>query len=193
MIQNNPTNVSAAFEMLLEEVEAEIEFFNEVGKAAIEKRDYERVSEAITHATNITSFREKIATLESEWEELSAAFKVEPEEEEQVGSERRNLGRLRRGIRTPDKAFREPILAALVELGGSGSVGDVLDLVERRMKKVLKKVDFQPLASDPNNLRWRNAAQWCRNNLVKASLMKSDSPRGVWEITEEGRAHLEKR
>jgi len=39
MIQNNPTNVSAAFEMLLEEVEAEIEFFNEIGKKAFEERN----------------------------------------------------------------------------------------------------------------------------------------------------------
>lgn len=31
MIKNNPTNVEAAFEILLEEVEAEIDFVNAVG------------------------------------------------------------------------------------------------------------------------------------------------------------------
>jgi hypothetical protein len=31
MIENNPTNVQAAFEMLLEEIEAEIDFINGVG------------------------------------------------------------------------------------------------------------------------------------------------------------------
>jgi len=31
MIENNPTNVSSAFEMLLEEIEAEIDFVNNVG------------------------------------------------------------------------------------------------------------------------------------------------------------------
>jgi hypothetical protein len=31
MIENNPSNVSSAFEMLLEEVEAEIDFVNGVG------------------------------------------------------------------------------------------------------------------------------------------------------------------
>ena len=33
MIQNNPTNLVAAFEMLLEEIEAEIEFTNKVALA----------------------------------------------------------------------------------------------------------------------------------------------------------------
>ena len=34
MIENNPSNVSSAFEMLLEEVEAEIDFVNGVGSKA---------------------------------------------------------------------------------------------------------------------------------------------------------------
>ena len=37
MIENNPTNVSWAFEMLLEEVEAEIDFVNGVGLKAFSK------------------------------------------------------------------------------------------------------------------------------------------------------------
>ena len=36
MIENNPSNVSSAFEMLLEEVEAEIDFVNNVGSKAFE-------------------------------------------------------------------------------------------------------------------------------------------------------------
>jgi len=34
MIENNPTNVSAAFEILLEEVETEIDFIDRVGANA---------------------------------------------------------------------------------------------------------------------------------------------------------------
>jgi len=46
MIENNPTNVQAAFEMLLEEIEADIDFVNGVGSKAFEKRDYDRAREA---------------------------------------------------------------------------------------------------------------------------------------------------
>jgi len=51
-------------------------------------------------------------------------------------------------------------------------------------------VDYQPLASSPDNLRWRNAAQWARNSMVQEGLLKADSPRGVWEITDRGREML---
>ena len=43
MIENDPGNVSSAFEMLLEEIEAEIEFVNGVGAKAFEERDYAKV------------------------------------------------------------------------------------------------------------------------------------------------------
>lgn len=46
MIENDPTNVVAAFEILLEEIETEIEFVNRVGAKAFEARDYERAREA---------------------------------------------------------------------------------------------------------------------------------------------------
>lgn len=72
----------------------------------------------------------------------------------------------------------------LVESGGSSKAAEVLERVGKVMKPRLKPVDFQPLASGPENPRWRNAAQWARNSMVKDGLLKPDSPRGVWEITE---------
>ncbi|MGB7069206.1 MAG: winged helix-turn-helix domain-containing protein [Pyrinomonadaceae bacterium] len=65
-------------------------------------------------------------------------------------------------------------------------MSEVLDKVQVKLGGVLKDVDFEPLASDTNILRWRNAAQWARNTLVKERLLKNDSPRGTWEITEAG-------
>ena len=79
-------------------------------------------------------------------------------------AERRNLGKLRKGLRTPTEAYYGPILRTLDEMGGSGKVAEVLDRVGELMKPVLKDVDYEPLASNPDNLRWRNAAQWARNS-----------------------------
>ena len=50
MIENNPTNVIAAFEILLEEIEAEIDFVNQVGAKSFEKRDYDRARDALENA-----------------------------------------------------------------------------------------------------------------------------------------------
>ena len=89
--------------------------------------------------------------------------------------------KLRRGLRTPQQAYRQPILEALNELGGSGPVDHVLEMVEKKMKPVLNEVDYQKLPSGVD-IRWRNAAMWERFNLVKDGLLKSGSPTGVWEL-----------
>ena len=43
----NPQDVASAFEILLEEVEAEIDFVNTVGSKAFEARNYDRVGRLI--------------------------------------------------------------------------------------------------------------------------------------------------
>ncbi len=189
MIRNNPTNVVAAFEMLLEEIETEIDFTNRVGSRAFEASDYHRAREALEQAAQLTAYRDKLAALRREWERLVPAVDEETEDAETRES-RRNLGRLRRGLRTPEDAYYRPILRVLVRRGGSGQVGEILEDVREEMKGVLRDVDFEPLASDPHNPRWRNAAQWARNSMVNEGLLKSGSPRGVWEITEKGREYL---
>jgi len=39
------------------------------------------------------------------------------------------------------------------------------------------------LRSNPKEVHWRNRAQWYRNTLLREGLLKSDSPRGIWEIS----------
>lgn len=180
--------MSSAFEILLEEVEAEIDFVNGVGSKAFEARDYNRAKEALQQAGVLTAFRDKVAALRTEWDALAAA--AASQEDEETKAERRNLGRLRKGLRTPESQYRVPILRVLSDMGGSGKAADVLERVGEIMKPRLKPVDFEPLASGPDNPRWRNAAQWARNSMVKEGLLKSDSPRGVWEITEAGMQRL---
>jgi len=190
MIENNPSNVLSAFEILLEEVEAEIDFVNGIGSKAFDGRDYDKAKEALERAGVLTGFRDKVACLRKEWKDIAAVG--ESQEDEETRAERRNLGKLRKGMRTPEAAFYKPILQALEEMGGSGKTADVLDRVGLIMKDVLKDVDYHPLASSPDNLRWRNAAQWARNSMVQEGLLKADSPRGVWEISDKGREMLRK-
>lgn len=189
MIENNPSNVSSGLEMLLEEVEAEIDFFTHIGSRAFENRDFRKVDEARTQAEKVTAFRDKVAALRKEWVAISGA---ESEEDEETRAERRNLGRLRKGLRTPEDAYYLPILKALADLGGSAKMQTVLEKVHTAMKPILKDVDHEPLASDPEMPRWRNSAQWARNTMRQESLLKDDSPHGTWEITTAGRERLQK-
>jgi restriction system protein len=186
MVNNNPTNVFAAFEIVLEEIEAEINLINKVGSRSFEERDYDSARDALDRANQITTFRDKVVLLRREWETLAAA-QGDNERDEIIHAERRNLGRLQRGMRTPEAAFYQPILKALIDLDGSSKIGDVLAMLESMMKGVLTAVDYEPLSSDTEMLRWRNTAQWARYSMVKEGLLKSNSPRGIWEITEAGR------
>lgn len=184
MIENIPTSVVAAFEMLLEEIEAEIDFVNRVGAEAFEGRDYNKAKQALERASQVSGFRDKADELRQEWEALFSSD-ADDESSEEL-EERRNLGRLRRGLRTREEAYYQPILQALQERGGTAQMSDVLDHVRKAMKGTLRDVDYDPLASDPEMPRWRNAAQWARNSLVKKGLMKSNSRRGVWEVSAKG-------
>jgi hypothetical protein len=188
MNENNPANVASAFEMLLEEVEAEIDFVNGIGSGAFRARDYEKAKEAVARAERLEEFRDKVAALRKDWEEMSAA--AERVEDEETRATRRSLGRLRKGVRTQEAAYHLPILRTLEEMGGQGKVPVVLERVREVMESILKPVDFEPLASDPENPRWRNAAQWARHGMIHDGLLKADSPRGVWEITDKGRRML---
>ena len=189
MVQNNPTNVFTAFEMVLEEMEIEIGFIDKAGAKAFESRDYENVHEAAERGKKATLLRDRVVELRRDWDLLMAVPQAR-EEEEHVRIERRNAGRLQRGIRTPEAAFRLPILKALLEMGGSARIQDVLNKVEQVVKDTLKQVDYESLPSTPDQARWRNTAQWERNTMVKEGLLKPNSPHGVWEITEEGRKAL---
>lgn len=192
MIETKTTTVLAAFEQLLEEMESEIEFATKDGAAAFARRDFARVDAMKTRAEQLTSVRDKVAALRGEWKRLVPPSVVEdPLDVPAAADERRNLGRLQRGMRTPEEAFRRPILQALVELRGGAKMADVLTRVEQLMRGTLRKVDYEPLASTPDEPRWRNTAQWARNAMVKEALLRSNSPWGVWEIADAGRRFLD--
>jgi hypothetical protein len=66
MAQNDPTNVSVAFEMLLETIEDEIDFQGQLGTQAFQKHDYDTAHKAADYAAQIAVFRDKVATLRKE-------------------------------------------------------------------------------------------------------------------------------
>lgn len=191
MTQNNLTNVDAAFDILLEQLEAEIDLVNRMGARAFECRDYEAARAVLEQVGLFIAFRDRTAALRREWVSLAESHAEEAEgSADQV--QRRDVGRLRRGLRTPEEAYYRPILQVLVELSGRAPMGLILDRVGQVMHNVLRDVDHQPLASDPELPRWRNAAQWARNSMVQEGLLRNDSPRGIWEISEAGQQRLQR-
>lgn len=180
--------INKAFEILLEELDPLVGDLNQAGAKALGSGEYDKASGLMDRAMRLTGLRERAKELEREWHTVVAAAPPRPRKR------RRTMkGQLTRGLRTREPAFRMPILEALVELGGSGQINKVLHLVGAKMRGRLNDHDRQRLPSDPNTIRWRNTAQWSRLVLVKEGLLRADSPRGIWEITPEGRTALQKR
>lgn len=93
--------------------------------------------------------------------------------------------------KTPESEYYIPLLQALVEMGGHGMTAAVVDRVGELMERVLNDYDREMLPGG-TDIRWRNTAQWARNELVHRGLMRQNMPRGIWEISEEGKKFLEK-
>lgn len=189
MAENYKLDVDGAFEMLVEEIEAQVSLLKKTGALAIEKGLYEKAEETIDGAEKTTRFRDKVVALREEWEDIERGLSPSTPHP-MPGPPKKNLSRLPRGLRTGERVFYRPILQALSELGGSARMKSVIDRVGELMKKELKPVDHEPLPSDPETIRWRNTVQWARNSLVKKGLLRGDSPHGTWEITPEGKRHL---
>lgn len=81
-------------------------------------------------------------------------------------------------------AYELPILRALKERGGSARRGEIRAAVLSDVAILLGEFDRQQLpGGEP---RWEARFDKARSNLLKASCLRADSPRGVWELAEAG-------
>ncbi|MEM2905429.1 MAG: winged helix-turn-helix domain-containing protein [Candidatus Bathyarchaeia archaeon] len=111
-----------------------------------------------------------------------------PPKRDIVAGERRRE-RAARGELTPQAEYDLPILEALVEMGGSGSTQQVLEKVYAKLRNRLTRKDLEMTRGTV--VRWKNRAAWERFHLIRRGYLKRGSPRGIWEITDEGRKFYE--
>jgi hypothetical protein len=106
---------------------------------------------------------------------------------------RRSLGasrkRARPGSILPDEEYERPILQILHEKGGRAPTSEVIDALGQCLNGRLTQTDKETLSS--GQVRWRNRAQFVRLRLVERGDMAKGSPRGVWEITDQGARRVE--
>jgi integrase len=81
-------------------------------------------------------------------------------------------------------AYELPILRALRERGASARRREVRAAVFSEVASMLGEFDRQPLPS--GEPRWEARFDKARSNLREAGCLRSDSPRGVWELAAPG-------
>ncbi|NUM46394.1 MAG: hypothetical protein HUU38_16955 [Anaerolineales bacterium] len=182
-------NVKEAFQVLMDALHTALEEAKKSGAEAMLEGRLEEVNTALVQAEALKSHLAKVKELQENWDSILKGTDGRKRRGRPAGAAitKPVLKRPRatKGTTTPQSSYRLPILEALVELGGRAQTKDVLDLVGKKMKGVLMDKDYE-LHRDGRAIRWRNAAQWVRNELKEEGLLKSDSPSGIWEITEKG-------
>ncbi len=86
--------------------------------------------------------------------------------------------------RTEDSVLRQLIIEALQHYGGSAQKGDVLHYMGQQLEGKLLPGDLVWRATS-KDLVWQNNAAWERNKMKDAGILKSDSLRGIWELSED--------
>jgi hypothetical protein len=94
-----------------------------------------------------------------------------------------------KGVLLPEPEYELPILQTLIELGGRAPTSELIAALGTRLDGKLKPLDGQRLAS--GDVRWKNRAQFVRLKLVRGGDMVKDSPRGIWEISDQGRRRVQ--
>jgi hypothetical protein len=88
----------------------------------------------------------------------------------------------------PEQAYWRPILAIIEEAGGAMAANDVIEAVWERLHEQMRPRDLE--RQGLGEMRWRNRVRFARLRLKERGLLSDSSPRGIWEITEEGRGYL---
>lgn len=117
--------------------------------------------------------------------ELDVLREPDSDTEEQPHAER-----MRPGDLLDRKQYDLRILEVLNEMGGAGYAPDVVEAVGTRVQDQLTPNDW--LKNKTGVIRWKNRVAWRRFNLVRMGLLKQNSPRGTWELSDEGRQALAK-
>ncbi|CAG1010010.1 Mrr restriction system protein [Anaerolineales bacterium] len=79
--------------------------------------------------------------------------------------------------------FFQPVIDALIELGGSGQPSEVKELIAEKLN-ITEEEQSEQISSGQS--RFSNKVDWARFYLAKADFIDA-STRGVWSLTEKGR------
>ncbi len=89
--------------------------------------------------------------------------------------------------KTAKQVLREQIVLALKQLGGKAKVSDVIEEMTRQLDGKLQPGDLVLRGGATKEPAWQNNTQWERYQMVQDGLLRGDSPRGVWELSEDYR------
>ena len=116
---------------------------------------------------------------------LSKYTRVTSKKKSQLTKTKDYTKRASAGEQTPQSELIPYLLESLTELGGSAKCNDVLALMEHKLSGQFLAGDLEP--DSGFKIKWRHNAHWARLKLANDGILKKDSPRGIWQFSEDRR------
>jgi len=134
-----------------------------------------------TELAEVDAVQEAVDYIENHLERILNHLKKANVKNRKSKGRRRKLTSSVRQPVTPTGAYEPLIIEALREFGGRAHVRDIKAWIERRLKDSFLPGDLATRA-DGKTVVWWNNAQWQRLKMVYKGILRSDSPRGMWEL-----------
>jgi len=180
-------NYQDAFDLLLKQVNAAIEESLTRYTVALQRGDLDAKQVESEKQENLIDSRRQLEILKDMWSDLVGERNV-LRDQKSGGRPARAGSQALNGRITPREAYVVPILVALDEKGGKGDSAQVVRRVGELLADRLTDHDRGLLKT--GGIRWQNYARWARQSMKEQGLLRSDSPVGIWEMTDKGRAYL---
>lgn len=83
-----------------------------------------------------------------------------------------------------------PLLKVIADAGGRLPMSEAIKRVEAFFPELTEEDKLQLLPSGRNK-KWPNRVRWARQDLVLKGYLDRKAPKGIWQITEQGKEYLE--
>ena len=140
---------------------------NQEAGMLLSKGSYERAESLVAVAKSVDTFRVEVESLHTRWKEIKGGPQGTA-----------------KAPRTPLWEYYQPILQALVDLGGAAGVAEIESAVGLLVKGRLVEGDLSIMAN--GRARWQVMIRRARKHMVKEGLLDSDTGMD-WKITQQGR------
>lgn len=181
----NSNGETAAMETQLKEIARAIDKLDKQGVQVPEGLRAEKTRLAATLGVN-TDATQTLNNLVGELEELLNDLKDRLGRTPGTASTKKHLAKQSKSPKTDKTILRQLIIEALRHLGGSAHKNDVLKYMEEKLHGNLLPGDME-WRETTKDLAWQNNACWERNAMKNDGILKANSPRGFWELSEDYR------
>lgn len=177
------TDDTAAMEAQLREIAKAIDKLDKIGVAVPDALRAEKTRLAAALGVNAEAVQ-VLNHLTDELEELLKGLKARLGRTSEVDTTKKPRAKRSRSPKTPNATLRELIVEALRYHGGSSHKNDVLQYMEEKLQGKLLPGDMEWRETTRDHA-WQNNACWERYQMTKDGVLKTGSPRGIWELSED--------